>query len=479
MRTGNSTSSTAVPTVSSWGRAPAVVVLKPLDRAERDGDTVYAVIEGMALNNDGRTAGPATPNLAAQKQVMGEALRRAGVRPNEVGHLDVNGSGSEITDLLELKAIEAVYCEHRTSPLGLGSMKPNIGHPLCAEGIAAFIKVVLMLHHQRTVPFLSGEEPMEHHTIDPEHLAFPRAYAPVDLRYASLSSFADGGTNAHVVLGRGRPGLRGPVPLPGLERRDQRTGISLGGVAQPLVLTRHIDAGDAVVDGHRVHGRRLLPGLAWIDLLYGCFEEFAPDVPYTELTLQELTIYRPLSVDAGRAVDIQVEARADGAASWRITVTAVASHGSEPAPLPYITAEMRRTGRAAVDATKIPAEVLEVLRADDGRSRDLEEVYRAFRADGLVHSNLMKTVGAAYVTPEDVWLRVALDERAADDGPHRLFHPALIDGSAVAASGMALREVRADDDSESGDRRLFLPIHYGPFRAGCAAGAFLLHASTA
>ncbi|WP_318198082.1 SDR family NAD(P)-dependent oxidoreductase [Streptomyces sp. MCL20-2] len=452
------------------GEGAGVVVLKPLDRAERDGDTVYAVIEGMALNNDGRTAGPATPNLAAQKQVMGEALRRAGVRPNEVGHLDVNGSGSEITDLLELKAIEAVYCEHRTSPLGLGSMKPNIGHPLCAEGIAAFIKVVLMLHHQRTVPFLSGEEPMEHHTIDPEHLAFPRAYAPVDLRYASLSSFADGGTNAHVVLGRGRPGLRGPVPLPGLERRDQRTGISLGGVAQPLVLTRHIDAGDAVVDGHRVHGRRLLPGLAWIDLLYGCFEEFAPDVPYTELTLQELTIYRPLSVDAGRAVDIQVEARADGAASWRITVTAVASHGSEPAPLPYITAEMRRTGRAAVDATKIPAEVLEVLRADDGRSRDLEEVYRAFRADGLVHSNLMKTVGAAYVTPEDVWLRVALDERAADDGPHRLFHPALIDGSAVAASGMALREVRADDDSESGDRRLFLPIHYGPFRAGARLG---------
>ncbi|MGW3569213.1 SDR family NAD(P)-dependent oxidoreductase [Streptomyces sp. NPDC000941] len=451
------------------GEGVGVVLLKPLDRAERDGDTVYAVIEGIALNNDGRTAGPATPNLAAQKRVMGEALRQARRGPDEIGHLDVNGSGSEMTDLLELKAIEAVYGEGRTTPLSLGSMKPNIGHPLCAEGIAAFIKVALMLHHQRTVPFLSGEQPMEHNPIDTTRLAFPRHCAPTDLPYAALSSFADGGTNGHVILGRGRPGRRGPVAPPDLDRQDVRTGAPVEGAAPPLVWTRRIDARDAVLDGHRVYGRRLLPGLAWIDLLYGCFATLTPAVPYAELALQGLTIYRPLSVDADSAVEIRVEASAESPDTWRISVTDGAPHSSDAPAVPYITAEMRRTGHAAAYDTRLPHDVPAVLCAADGRTRDLEEVYRAFRADELVHSGLMKAVGAAYTAPEDIWLRVALDEQAAGGDPDRLFHPALIDGSAVAASEQVLR-VMAVGAPASGERRLFLPLHYGSFRAGASLG---------
>lgn len=442
------------------GEGAGVVVLKPLDRAERDGDTVYAVIEGIALNNDGRTAGPATPNPAAQKEVMAEALRRAGLRPDRIGHLDVNGSGSELTDLLELKAIDAVYGEGRSTPLRLGSMKPNIGHPLCAEGIAAFIKVALMLHHQRTVPFLSGEEPMEYHPIDPDRLDLPRHSAPVDLAHAALSSFADGGTNGHVILGRGGPGRRGPLPPPDLDRRDVRTGGRVGAAARTPVWTRRLDARDAVLAGHRVHGRLLLPGLAWIDLLHGCFAELTPEAPPAEMVVEGLTIYRPLSVDDGGAVEIRIEARAEGPDGWRITVTDAAPRAVTA--VPYVTAELRRAGRSAGFDEQVPAGVLAVLGAADGRTHDLEEVYRAFRAAELVHSGPMKAVGAAYVTREDVWVRVALDEHAAGDEPDRLFHPALIDASAVAASASVLRE--------GDDRRLFLPLHHGAFRADAALG---------
>ncbi|MFI8931748.1 SDR family NAD(P)-dependent oxidoreductase [Streptomyces sp. NPDC053474] len=439
------------------GEGAGVVLLKPLAAAERDGDTVYAVVEGLAVNNDGRTAGPATPNLTAQKQVMREALRQAGCPPHQVGHLDVNGSGSELTDLLELKAIHEVYGAERTAPLHVGSMKPNIGHPLCAEGIAAFIKVALMVHHQRTVPFLSGEQPMEHFTIDPDVLRLPRRAEPVDLAYAAVSSFADGGTNGHVILGRPaapRPGeeRRRPLALPELDRRDVRTGAS---VTDARVWTRRVDARDAVVDGHRVYGRRLLPGLAWIDLLYGCCADLAPDASPARLVLRDLSIYRPLAVDEGAAVDLRVEARATAADAWRITVTDAARREGE-APAPYVTADVHLTDVPTAFDAEVPADVLDALRAPGEDARDLSEIYRSFRSQELVHSGAMKAVGSVRTTPDGIWVSVAVDEDfLLHDWIERSFQPVLIDGSAVAASAVAL----------GGEPRLFLPLHYASFRA--------------
>ncbi|MBB5101168.1 SDR family NAD(P)-dependent oxidoreductase [Streptomyces spectabilis] len=442
------------------GEGAGVVLLKPLAAAERDGDTVYAVVEGLAVNNDGRTAGPATPNLTAQKQVMREALRQAGCPPHQVGHLDVNGSGSELTDLLELKAVQEVYGADRSAPLDLGSMKPNIGHPLCAEGIAAFIKVALMVHHQRTVPFLSGEQPMDHFTIDPAVLRLPRNAEPVDLAYAAVSSFADGGTNGHVVLGRApapRPGRepRGPVALPDLDRRDVRTGAPVGGDAR--VWTRRVDARDAVVDGHRVYGRRLLPGLAWIDVLYGCCADLAPDASPARLELRDLSIYRPLAVDEGAAVDLRVEARATAADTWRITVTDAARSEGE-APAPYVTADVHLTDGTTAFDTTVPTDV---PRTPAEGARDLGEIYRSFRSQELVHSGAMKAVGSVRVTADDIWVSVAVDASAvSSEAIERSFHPALIDGSAVAASAVAL----------GGEPRLFLPLHYASFRAAAPLG---------
>ncbi|KPC88081.1 hypothetical protein ADL35_05950, partial [Streptomyces sp. NRRL WC-3753] len=186
------------------GEGVGVVVLKPLDRARADGDRVLAVLEGIAVNNDGRTAGPATPNLRAQKDVMAEALALSGRAPRDVGWVETNASGSTVTDLLELKAIEGVYGAgpDRSTPLALGSVKPNIGHPLAAEGIAAFIKVALMLHHRQQVPFRSGQQPLPHFDLDASAMYFPREPRPwsAGADRAALNCFADGGTNAHLLL---------------------------------------------------------------------------------------------------------------------------------------------------------------------------------------------------------------------------------------------------------------------------------------
>ncbi|MEJ2622479.1 MAG: beta-ketoacyl synthase N-terminal-like domain-containing protein, partial [Candidatus Thiodiazotropha sp.] len=230
------------------GEGVGMVMLKTVQQALEDGDQIHAVIKGMAINNDGRTAGPATPNLQAQKEVLKRALETSGIGAEDVGFIDVNGSGSEVTDLLELKAIQSVYREHNEAAMGLGSIKPNIGHPLCAEGIASFIKLVLMLENSMLVPFLSGEAPMKHFNIDASPFYFPRR--AVDWQGASkigaINCFADGGTNAHVILESWtdpaqRQVIRQPLSPPKLNRYDVYGRPSV----QTAVSADHRNAGDS------------------------------------------------------------------------------------------------------------------------------------------------------------------------------------------------------------------------------------------
>ncbi|WP_416966645.1 amino acid adenylation domain-containing protein [Streptomyces sp. 4F14] len=206
-----------------------VVVLKPLERALADGDRVQAVLKGIAVNNDGRTAGPASPNPVAQRAVMAKALARSGRRAEDVTHIETNAAGSAVHDLVELKAIQAVYRDGSRAACSLGSVKPNIGHPQCAEGVAGLIKVVLMLRERQLVPFLSGQEPPEHFDMAATPFVFARETRswPDAPLVAAVSCFADGGTNAHAVLEgwSGTPGGRAALARPALAQRTL-TGVS-------------------------------------------------------------------------------------------------------------------------------------------------------------------------------------------------------------------------------------------------------------
>ena len=157
---------------------------------------------------------------------MQYALNQSQCQAKDIQFIDVNGSGSEVTDLLEIKAITAIYREDISVPCYLGSMKPNIGHPLCAEGIASFIKVCLMLYYQSLVPFLSGQQPLNHFPLEAKNFVFPREARNMDLSYAALNSFADGGTNAHVILkhykSTAKTSSRRPLAIPPMNLVDIR-----------------------------------------------------------------------------------------------------------------------------------------------------------------------------------------------------------------------------------------------------------------
>lgn len=208
------------------GEGAGVVLLKTVEQARKDGDRIYAVVKALAVNSDGRTAGPAAPNPESQKEIMQTVLRRSGKKPDDITYIEANGSGSEVTDLLELRAIQSVYRSSGAAPCGLGSVKPNIGHPLCAEGIAGFIKVVLMLHHRKLVPFLSGEVPMNHYDIGSSPFYFCREAGEwAGPRAAAINCFADGGTNSHAILEAWEeqaPAGREPLPAPALQRHSIR-----------------------------------------------------------------------------------------------------------------------------------------------------------------------------------------------------------------------------------------------------------------
>lgn len=214
------------------GEGAGVVLLKRLRDAVRDNNHIYGVIKGLAVNNDGRTIGPGSPNLHAQKQVMQEALAASGVLPADVGYIEVNGGAAPITDSLEIKALSEVYELKNLSlrSCALGSVKPNIGHLLLTSGMAGFIRCLLSVHYRQIPPFISAMEPFELYDFAASRVLFNRETMewrepPGKKRIAALNCFPDGGTNCHALIEEFVPdaSYRRALfsqPLPLLERKS-------------------------------------------------------------------------------------------------------------------------------------------------------------------------------------------------------------------------------------------------------------------
>lgn len=185
----------------------AVVVLKALSRARADGDRIYAVIRGSAVNNDGRSGGLLmAPSRLGQEGALREAYRNAGVSPSRVQYVEAHGTGTSVGDPIELEALGAVVGADRPEdrPCFVGSMKTNIGHTEGAAGVAGLIKVALSLWHRAIPANLHFHEPNPHVPWRDLHLVIPRELTPwpADSRpaLAGVSSFGISGTNAHIVL---------------------------------------------------------------------------------------------------------------------------------------------------------------------------------------------------------------------------------------------------------------------------------------
>ncbi|CAM2977039.1 polyketide synthase Pks13 [Skermania piniformis] len=200
-----------------------LLVLKRLTDAERDGDTVLAVIKGSAVNSDGRSNGIFAPNPDAQVDVLRAAYRDAGIVPSTVDYIEAHGTGTIIGDPIEADALGRVVGRGRAAdrPALLGSAKTNFGHLESAAGAASLAKVVLSLQADTLPPSINytGPNPYidfaaAHLQVIPEQTDWPRYSGSA---VAGVSGFGFGGTNAHVVVQEYRPashpGVSDPVTV--------------------------------------------------------------------------------------------------------------------------------------------------------------------------------------------------------------------------------------------------------------------------
>ncbi|MEK9507232.1 SDR family NAD(P)-dependent oxidoreductase [Gemmatimonadota bacterium Y43] len=187
------------------GEGCGVVVLKRLADAVEAGDPVLGVIRGSATNQDGASTGLTAPSGRAQVAVIRAALEAAGVGPDDIDAIEAHGTGTELGDPIELRALGEAFAERTAErPLLLGSVKTNMGHLEAAAGITGLIKGVLALRAGTLPPHLHFERPTSH--VDwgalPLEVAGTAAPLPeVDRPHRlGVSSFGFSGTNVHVVL---------------------------------------------------------------------------------------------------------------------------------------------------------------------------------------------------------------------------------------------------------------------------------------
>ena len=210
------------------GEGCGVVVLKRLSDAVRDGDLIWGVIRGSAVDQDGRSNGMTAPNGLAQQKVIQEALARAGVRGSDISYVEAHGTGTALGDPIELDALHtALGSRSATQPLLLGSVKANIGHLEAAAGVASLIKVLLAMRHGTIPPQANFTALTPHVSFEREHIRIPTQPLPwgtsAEPRRAGVSSFGMSGTNAHAVVEEYQPP---PPRQPGRERSQHLLCLS-------------------------------------------------------------------------------------------------------------------------------------------------------------------------------------------------------------------------------------------------------------
>ncbi|MCF6312710.1 MAG: SDR family NAD(P)-dependent oxidoreductase [Verrucomicrobiales bacterium] len=189
------------------GEGAGMVLLKPLSKAIADGDSIYAVISGTSTNQDGHTNGISLPGEDAQRRLVKDACKDAGVSPSSIGYVEAHGTGTAVGDPIEAHALAGALCEDRPAdkPLPIGSVKSNLGHLETAAGVAGLIKAAMVVKRGLIPPSLHFKKPSEH--IDFEKC---KLRVPVEVeefpdtnggpRLVGINSFGFGGANAHIIL---------------------------------------------------------------------------------------------------------------------------------------------------------------------------------------------------------------------------------------------------------------------------------------
>lgn len=191
---------------SGLGEGAGAILLKPLSKALKDGDNIYAVIKGTSANQDGTSIGITAPNPVAQSEVISKAWKNAGVEPETIAYIETHGTGTKLGDPLEIKGIQGAFRRYtdKRQFCAISSVKGNLGHLCEAAGMASIIKAILALKNKKIPPAINFNKP---------NTAIDFKESPVYVntrlrewdsngspRRCGVSGFGMSGTNCHIVL---------------------------------------------------------------------------------------------------------------------------------------------------------------------------------------------------------------------------------------------------------------------------------------
>lgn len=400
------------------GEGVGAVLLKPLAAAVRDGDHIYGVIRGHAVNHGGRTNGYTVPNPHAQADSVRRALHGAGLEPADIGYVEAHGTGTSLGDPIEIAGLAKVFgsatADGQRWPIG--SVKSNIGHLESAAGIAGLTKVLLQFKHQQLVPSLHSEE------LNP-NIDFGRAPFRVQreaadwpepgtdsgplVRRAGLSSFGAGGSNAHLVLEEYRDGpertggpvagqrFAGPLVFPLSARDTDRLGEYAGSLADfaERACVRAVDLAHTLQHGREVMEERLAVVAEDGAALVRALRAYKDGAPCPGLL--QGTATGPAQPGAGGpAFELAAQWTRDGTADW---AGLDLGDGAPPRriPAPHYPFARERYWVPAADRRQEPSTVAVTARPHpllDANESTLDEIRfrRTFHADEpLVRDHLI------------------------------------------------------------------------------------------
>lgn len=190
---------------TTFSDGAGVVLLKPREAAECDGDYIYGIIRGIGLNNDGGSKGNfAAPSADGQAGAIAAAIADAGISPRDISYVEAHGTATYIGDPIEIEGLKMAFGQTETTGYcGLGSIKSNVGHLTAAAGVAGLIKVMLALKYQQLPPTINFKSLNPNIQLDDSPFYINSKLSDWHAngkRTAGVSSFGVGGTNAHVIV---------------------------------------------------------------------------------------------------------------------------------------------------------------------------------------------------------------------------------------------------------------------------------------
>jgi len=187
------------------GSGAGALLLKRLDKALADKDTIHAVIKGTGINNDAADkVGYTAPSVGGQTDVIKQALKKAAVPAESIEYVEAHGTGTPIGDPIEVKALQKAYASDAKGFCALGSLKANIGHLDTAAGAAGLIKAIQAIKHRQIPPSINFNQSNSQIDFAKTPFYINTELKPwhneANIRRAGISSFGIGGTNAHVII---------------------------------------------------------------------------------------------------------------------------------------------------------------------------------------------------------------------------------------------------------------------------------------